>query len=87
LVDPPPCNGFRWFFCRVESALISVTVNGDSRQFEQPLTCAGLVMALGLTGKRVALECNGEIVPRSALEARSLADGDNIEIVVAVGGG
>lgn len=44
-------------------------------------------MALGLTGKRVALECNGEIVPRSALESQPLNDGDKIEIVVAVGGG
>ena len=67
--------------------MISVTVNGDSRQFEQPLTCAGLVMALGLADKRVALECNGAIVPRSALGEQSLADGDRIEIVVAVGGG
>ena len=71
----------------VDSALISVTINGDSRQFEQPLTCAGLVMALGLAGKRIALECNGEIVPRSALGLQALADGDKIEIVVAVGGG
>lgn len=69
------------------STLISVTLNGDCRQFESPLTCAGLVAALGLTGKRVALERNGEIVPRSALDTHLLADGDSIEIVVAVGGG
>ena len=74
-------------FSWCDSALISVTVNGASRQFEQPLTCAGLVAALGLAGKRVALECNGEIVPRSALGVQPLADGDRIEIVVAVGGG
>jgi sulfur carrier protein len=67
--------------------LISVTVNGDSRQFEPPLTCAGLIAALGLAGKRIALECNGEIVPRSALAGQAIADGDKIEIVVAVGGG
>jgi sulfur carrier protein len=68
-------------------ALISLTINGDCRQFETPLTCAGVIAALGLTGKRVALECNGEIIPRSALDAHTLADGDRIEIVVAVGGG
>jgi sulfur carrier protein len=68
-------------------ALISLTINGDRRQFETPLTCAGVIAALGLTGKRVALECNGEIIPRSALDAHTLADGDRIEIVVAVGGG
>ena len=80
-------NRIRWHFSWFDSALICVTVNGASRQFEQPLTCAGLVTALGLAGKRVALECNGQIVPRSALGAQSLADGDKIEIVVAVGGG
>ena len=51
------------------------------------LVAALILAALGLAGKRVALECNGEIVPRSALGAQPLADGDNIEIVVAVGGG
>jgi len=44
-------------------------------------------VTLGLSGKRVALECNGEIVPRSALDSHVLNDGDKIEIVVAVGGG
>ena len=71
----------------MDRPLIRVTVNGDSRQFEPPLTGAGLVRVLGLAGKRVALECNGEIVPRSALETQAIADGDRIEIVVAVGGG
>jgi sulfur carrier protein len=70
-----------------EPVLISVTLNGEQRQFTPPITCAGLVVALGLVGKRVALERNGEIVPRSALDAQPLADGDTIEIVVAVGGG
>ena len=43
--------------------------------------------SLELTGKRVALERNGEIVPRSSLEQQELSDGDRVEIVVAVGGG
>ena len=67
--------------------VISLSVNGESRQFPQPLTCAGLIAALELTGKRVALECNGEIVPRGRHAEHRLADGDKIEIVVAVGGG
>lgn len=67
--------------------MISITLNGEHRQFDSQLTCAGLVAALGLVGKRVALECNGEIVPRSALASHMLGDGDQIEIVVAVGGG
>jgi sulfur carrier protein len=67
--------------------VISLSVNGESRQFPQPLTCASLIALLGLTGKRVALECNGEIVPRGRHAEHTLADGDSIEIVVAVGGG
>lgn len=69
------------------TVLISITVNGEARRFEQPLTCAGLIAALELTGKRVALECNGEIVPRGRHAEHALTDGDKVEIVVAVGGG
>ena len=68
-------------------ALISVTVNGETRQFPQPVNCVALIAALQLTGKRVALECNGEIVPRGRHAEHMLADGDKIEIVAAVGGG
>ena len=67
--------------------MISITVNGEARQFELALNCAELLARLDLAGKRVALERNGEIVPRSRLGAQMLADGDLLEIVVAVGGG
>jgi len=67
--------------------MISLTVNGEPRRFEAPLTAAQLIASLQLTGKRVALERNGEIVPRSRHAAQPLADGDRLEIVVAVGGG
>lgn len=67
--------------------MILISVNGEARQFEQPLSCAGLIAALELTGKRVAIECNGEIVPRGRHVEHLLADGDKVEIVVAVGGG
>jgi sulfur carrier protein len=69
------------------TSLISITVNGESRQFPHPLSCQGLIAAMGLAGKRVALECNGEIVPRGRHAEHTLADGDKIEIVAAVGGG
>ena len=46
-----------------------------------------LIQSLGLEGKRIAVERNGEIVPRSQFSNVSLADGDSLEIVVAVGGG
>ena len=67
--------------------MVSLTVNGAPRQFEQPLNCQQLLERLDLAGKRVALECNGEIVPRSRLAAHMLDTGDRLEIVVAVGGG
>ncbi len=67
--------------------MISITVNGERRQFEPPLNCNQLLSRLELAGKRVALERNGEIVPRSRFPEQMLADGDKLEIVVAVGGG
>ena len=69
------------------SGMISVTINGERQQFDGPLNCAELLTKLELAGKRVALERNGEIVPRSRHAAERLADGDRLEIVVAVGGG
>jgi sulfur carrier protein len=67
--------------------VISITVNGERRQFNAPLNCADLLARLELTGKRVALERNGEIVPRSRFPEQNLDEGDTLEIVVAVGGG
>ena len=67
--------------------MISITVNGERRQLDQPLNCAELLDQLELAGRRVALERNGEIVPRSRFALERLAEGDRLEIVVAVGGG
>jgi sulfur carrier protein len=67
--------------------MIAVTVNGERRELERPLSCAELIARLELAGKRIAVERNGEIVPRSRLPQQMLADGDRLEIVVAVGGG
>jgi sulfur carrier protein len=67
--------------------VITLTVNGEIRRFEQPMTCQQLLQQLELAGKRVALERNGEIVPRSRHADEMIADGDQLEIVVAVGGG
>lgn len=67
--------------------MIAVTINGEPRQFAEPLRFQQLLDNLGLAGKRVAVERNGEIVPRGEFTARVIADGDRLEIVVAVGGG
>ncbi len=67
--------------------MIQVTVNGTTHRFEQPLDVADLLRRLELAGKKIAVEKNGEILPRSAHAATRIADGDRLEIVVAVGGG
>jgi sulfur carrier protein len=67
--------------------MIQVTVNGKAHRFERPVEVTALLSTLNLVGKKVAVERNGEIVPRSAHASTVLADGDQLEIVVAVGGG
>ena len=62
-------------------------INGEVRHFPDPLTVAGLIDQLGYAGKRIAVERNGEIVPKSQHATTALATGDQLEIVVAVGGG
>ncbi|MGD2138815.1 MAG: sulfur carrier protein ThiS [Burkholderiales bacterium] len=66
---------------------MELTVNGQSRQFDREITVSQLLEAMSLAGKRVALERNGEIVPRSLFGEQRLTSGDKLEIVVAVGGG
>jgi sulfur carrier protein len=67
--------------------VIQLSVNGQVRRFELGANIAQLLDTLELAGKRVAVERNGEIVPRGRYAATRLADGDALEIVVAVGGG
>jgi len=66
---------------------IRLTINGAERRFAPPITVRGLVGEMGIEGKRIAIERNGEIVPRSRYDETALADGDRLEVVVAVGGG
>ncbi|MDH4284521.1 MAG: sulfur carrier protein ThiS [Gallionellaceae bacterium] len=67
--------------------MITISINGEPRQLPQPINVATLIEEMGLAGKRIALERNGEIVPRSQFAIQQLADGDKMEIVIAVGGG
>jgi sulfur carrier protein len=64
-----------------------VIVNGNSMELPAASTVADLVAHLGHAGKRIAVERNGSIVPKSQHGSTELADNDRIEIVVAVGGG
>ena len=67
--------------------MIAVTINGEARELEATVSLEQLLDRLGLAGKKLALERNGEIVPRSRFGAEAVHDGDRLEIVVAVGGG
>lgn len=67
--------------------MIELTINAEPRHFPAPLTLTQLIEALDLAGKRIAIEKNGEIIPRSQHADTSLVSGDCLEIVVAVGGG
>ena len=69
------------------SAPVRVVLNGAPREFPAPLTFSELIDELSLAGRRLAVERNGEIVPRSRFGEARLADGDRIEVVIAVGGG
>ena len=66
---------------------MNLTVNGELRDFPPLADLAALVATLGLDGRKVAIERNLEIVPRSAYGKTRLADGDRIEIVHFIGGG
>jgi len=67
--------------------VIEVNVNGAKQRLAPDTDIAVLLERLQLAGKRVAVERNGEIVPRSCFAQTALANGDRLEIVVAVGGG
>jgi sulfur carrier protein len=67
--------------------VFSIIVNGSARTCGDGCTVADLIRDLALEGKRIAVERNGEIVPRSRHRDTPLISGDRIEVVRAVGGG
>ncbi|ALP51671.1 thiamine biosynthesis protein ThiS [Candidatus Tenderia electrophaga] len=66
---------------------MEIIVNGESRQIAEPYSVAQLVEEMGLAGRRLAVEVNLEIVPRSRHASHRLQAGDRVEIVHAIGGG
>ena len=67
--------------------MITLHINGQPRQFPTAMILVELLDRLELAGKRIAVEKNGEIVPKSQHATTPVSDGDRLEIVVAVGGG
>ena len=68
-------------------SVMQIVVNGEARELPPSTPLQGLIDQLALGERRVAVEINGEIIPRSRWAERSLADGDRVELIHAVGGG
>jgi sulfur carrier protein len=66
---------------------MKIRLNGEEREFDAPLTVHGLLQAAGYGERRVAVEVNREIVARSRHVERLLAEGDEVELIQAIGGG
>ena len=66
---------------------MTLTINGEPRQFDDSVSVAALLTDMGLDPKKIAVERNREIVPRSQYDGTVLADGDKLEIVQFIGGG
>ena len=66
---------------------MQVTINGQTRELASGATAADVIELLGLRGKRLAMEINEEILPRSRYPEHTLREGDTVEIVHAIGGG
>ena len=64
-----------------------IELNGKPHVVADGVTVAALIERLALTGKRLAVEVNEEVVPRGRHAVHALADGDRVEIVHAIGGG
>ncbi|MBB1088252.1 sulfur carrier protein ThiS [Lysobacter sp. SG-8] len=66
---------------------MDITINGEPRVVASDATIAAVLSDEGLAGRRVAVEVNGEIVPRGRHQEHRLGEGDRVEIVHALGGG
>ena len=64
-----------------------VQINGEVREFDEPQSVQSIVERLGLDARKIAVERNLEVVPRSAYERTAVAAGDRLEIVHFIGGG
>lgn len=70
-----------------QAGSIQIRLNGDPHTLTAGHTVADLVEQLGLSGRRIAVEINEEIIPRSQHADTRLIDGDQVEVVHAIGGG
>jgi len=66
---------------------MKVFLNGEQKNINSNLTAQQLLLDIGYQDKRIALEINGEIIPKSELSNKIIVENDYIEIIKAVGGG
>jgi sulfur carrier protein len=66
---------------------MQIIVNGSPTEIPADFSMAALIEGMALSGKRIAVEVNEELVPRSRFDGHQLQDGDRVEIIHAVGGG
>ena len=66
---------------------MQIQVNGETMEFAEGATVSDLIQRMELEGKRLAVEVNEDIVPRSGHAGFSLSNGDRVEVVHAIGGG
>ena len=66
---------------------MELLINGKTEQLPDDISASQLIEQLGLANERLAMEVNGEIVPRSTFDSHRFQPGDQIEIVRAIGGG
>lgn len=64
-----------------------IVVNGEPQPWQDGTTLASLIEQLGLSGKRIAVEVNQDIIPRAQHDQHALCAGDQVEIIQAIGGG
>lgn len=90
----------RWFWCKIDTlfsnfhvlmnayqSAMKIIVNEKPLEVAEGLSAAGLIELLDLSGQRLALEVNEEIVPRSTFATHRLQTGDRVEVIHAIGGG
>lgn len=70
-----------------EAQLLAIQLNGEPHRIPSTCTLGGLIEALDLGQRRVAIAVNREVIPRSQFNAHQLANGDRVEVLEAVGGG
>jgi sulfur carrier protein len=66
---------------------MKIMINGSEKLIDRNILVYDLILQLGIENKRYAIECNGEIIPKSEIKNRTINEGDKFEIVGAVGGG